>query len=114
MRQLIVAPLARVATVAILHATEAKYDAATADRYRALIQQAYVDLLADPRRPGVKSDRDIPADLRLYAIRHSRRRLAAGRGPRFARHVVAFRFSETAVEIIDLLHDSMDLPARLR
>ena len=30
------------------------------------------------------------------------------------RHVIAFRFDDRTVEIIHLLHDSMDIPARLK
>ena len=113
MRRLAVAIDARIEVAAALAVSYEKFGLAAANRYRALIRQAYCDLAENPNRPGVSAPPDIPADLRLYPIRHSGARVPAADRVGRPRHVIAFRFDDAKVEIVHLLHDGMDLPARL-
>lgn len=113
MRRIAVAIDARIEVAGALAVSYRDFGLAAAERYRALIQQAYRDLADNPGRPGVTTRPDIPADLRLYPIRHSRARVPIGERVGHPRHVIAFRFDDTKVEIVHLLHDGMDLPGRL-
>ena len=113
MRQIAVAIDARIEVAGALAVSYRDFGPAAADRYRALIQQAYRDLADNPNRPGVTTPPDIPADLRLYPIRHSRHHLLPNDRVGRPRHVIAFRFDDARVEIVHLLHDGMDLPGRL-
>ena len=113
MRRLDVSREADLEAEEILRHSEAQFGPAAADRYRLLIQSAYRDIAENPTRPGVSTLRGIPADLRLYPVRHSRHRIAPADRVGQPRHVVAFRFDDARVEIVHLLHESMDLPRRL-
>ena len=114
MRRLEVSPDAEHEIDDLLAWSELKFGVRAADRYRRLIDVAFVDLLSDPDRPGVGTQPGIPADLRLYSIRHSRARVPREERVGQPRHVIAFRFDESKVEIVHLLHDGMDLPGRLK
>lgn len=113
MRRLEVSPDAEREIDDLLAYSEMRFGERAADRYRLLIDITLADLLADPKRPGVTAPPDIRAGLRLYPLRHSRARVPAPDRVGQPRHVVAFRFDDARVEIVHLLHDSMDLPARL-
>lgn len=113
MRRLEVSPDAEHEVDDLLAWSELKFGVRAADRYRRLIDVAFVDLLSNPDRPGVVTHPGIPADLRLYPIRHSRNRVAPEDRVGHPRHVIAFRFDDAKVEIVRLLHDGMDLPGRL-
>ena len=113
MRRLVITAQARADVRAVLRESRLKFGPLARARYRHLIEAAYRDLAENPARPGVAMLADIAADLRLYPIRHSNARVPAPDRVGHPRHVIAFRFDETKVEIVHLLHDSMDLPARL-
>ncbi len=113
MRRLDVSEEADFEAEDILHYSEMKFGAVAADRYRLLIQEAYRDLLSNPIRPGVKRLSGGPSDIYLYPIRLSRDRVARADRVSDPRHVIAFRYDDTRVEIVHLLHDAMDLPSRL-
>lgn len=114
MRRLVITPEARADVRAALRESRLKFGPLARARYRLLIETAYRDLAARPNRAGVSEPAEIPADLHLYPIRHSRARLAAVDRVGHPRHVIAFRFDETRIEIVHLLHEAMDLPTRLR
>ena len=113
MRRLEVSREADLEAEDILRHSEAEFGPAAADRYRLLIQGAYRDLAENPARPGVRTLGGIPADIRLYPIRHSRQRIPPADRVGQPRHVVAFRFDDARVQIVHILHESMDLPRRL-
>lgn len=113
MRRVTVAIDARMTVAGVLALSRDSFGPAAAKRYRALIEQAYADLAQNPERAGVSRRDDIPADLHLYPIRHSRNRVPAGLRVDKARHVIAFRFDSERVQIVHLLHDAMDFPGRL-
>lgn len=114
MRTLRVLAEARVDAVAILAWTEDQFGLETARRYRQLLAQAYADLCQHPDRPGVTQPPRLEPGISLYAIRHSLPGLARDDRLRTARHVVAFTFNDDELRVARLLHDSMDIPARLR
>jgi len=110
-RTLVVGPEAEAEIRAILRHSREIFGPVIGHRYRLLIEQAGRDLCADPRRPGVKS---LTAALRLYPLRLSARRVPAPDRIARPRHLIAFRFDDRTVEIVRLLHDSMDVPGRLK
>ncbi len=77
MRRIEIAIDARLEVAGALAVSYRDFGLAAAERYRVLIQQAYRDLAENPTRTGVSTRPDIPADLRLYPIRHSRARVPA-------------------------------------
>lgn len=113
MRRIEVSPEAELEAENILHQSLLEFGDQAAERYSRLIKAAYRDIADDPERAGVFTLTGIPADLRLYPIRHSRARLPKADRVGQPRHVVAFRFDAERVEIVNLLHDRMDLPAGL-
>ena len=114
MRRLDLSPEADFEVEEILYRSAVEFGEVAAERYRRLLQAAFHDLVEHPNRPGVGTLPGIPAGLHLYPIRHSRNRVPTEDRVGRPRHVIAFRFDAVRLEIVHLLHDSMDLPARLR
>jgi toxin ParE1/3/4 len=79
-----------------------------------LITQAYADLSKHPGRSGTQRLPGLLKGFWLYPIRHSLTHLAPERRLQTARHIIAFRYDDKRVEIARLLHDSMDIPSRLK
>lgn len=75
------------------------------------ITQALLDLRRDPQRRGVRPSY---GDLWAYHIRSSSRRLEPFARVRNPRHIVVFRFDDERLEVVRILHDSMDLERRLK
>ena len=113
MRRLDVAVEARIAVAAALAVSFDEFGLSAAERYRALIQQAYRDLIENPERPGVAAPEELPGDIRLYPIRYANARMSKSERVGHPRHIIAFRYDTERVEIVQFLHDSMDFPARL-
>lgn len=108
MRALDVAPRAAAELTAILAYSEASFGPAAADRYRDLINAAVEDIRDDPERLGARRF----GERWLYHLRHGRSRLF---GPAIGnpRHILMYRFTDQRVTLLRVLHDAMDLPARL-
>ncbi len=89
----------------ILHWTNAHFGAQQAQAYARTIGSALVALRAGPSLPGVKRRDDIGPGLYTLHVARSGRK---------GRHFVMFRLAgaETrpAIDVLRLLHDSMDLP----
>jgi len=98
----------------ILVSSEDRFGLRVAEAYRGLLVTAFKDLVRDPSRQGVASRAGTRSGVLLYHLRHSRNRAAEGIG-RIARprHLVAFRVTATAIEVLRILHDAMDLPMHL-
>ena len=111
MRRLVLAPEAATEFRAVLRHSRTAFGPIVRNRYRLLIERAFVDLCADPDRPGVKSLGD---GRHLYHVRHSLGRIPTADRIRSPRHIVAFRHDEATVEVVRLLYDGMDLPTRLK
>ena len=110
MRALVVGPKAEISFRAILRYSRETFGPVIRNRYRLLVEQAFVDLCTDPRRAGVRA---LTGDLYLYPLRFSARRVPTPHRIARPRHLIAFRYDATRVEIVHLLHESMDLPRRL-
>jgi plasmid stabilization system protein ParE len=89
----------------ILEWTLVSFGGPAMERYSQLIGHALLDLAEDSDRPGSQHAAD---DLFIYHLRHSRTR---GRGPQVhhPRHFILFRTTQTHLEILRYLHDTMDL-----
>jgi len=94
----------------ILAASEERFGAAVATRYQRLVSAALRDLRADAERIGV---RVLNGGVRVYHLRHRRRRLPRRQSVARPRHVLAFRIVDGGIVLLRVLHDAMDLPNRL-
>ncbi len=81
--------------------------------YRLLLERAFAALCENSDRAGVRTDPDLPPDLRLYPIRFSRADLPPHERVGRPRHVVAFRAEGDVLVILRVLDEAMDLPERL-
>lgn len=108
MRALKIAPRAAAELTALLAYSGDRFGPAATDRYRDLISAAVDDIRDDPERFGSRTF----GVRSLYPIRHSRVRLF---GPKAGtpRHILMYRFTATTLTLLRVLHDAMDLPARL-
>ena len=92
----------------ILEWTTRAFGAAGRKRYEALIQIALTDLLADPERVGVRQRDDIGEGICTYHLSTSRKRTRTAAQVGKPRHLVLFRVKGSVIQILRLLHDSMD------
>ncbi|MSP84022.1 MAG: type II toxin-antitoxin system RelE/ParE family toxin [Alphaproteobacteria bacterium] len=84
-------------------------------RYEALIGFALSDLAADPTRPTAQARPEIASEILTYHLRHGRTRVRRGGGiVHRPRHFIVFRLRPSdTVQVLRLLHDSMDLAGAL-
>ena len=92
----------------ILEWTTHAFGAAGRKRYEALIQAALNDLLCDPGRIGVRQRNDIGTGICAYHLSNSRKRAKTALQVGKPRHLVFFQVKGYVVQILRLLHDSMD------
>ena len=113
--KVILAPAAEADLAGILAWSAEAFGDAARRRYAALIVQAIEDLTVDPARVGVETRPEIAAGVQTYHLAQSRNRVAPAAGRVITpRHFVIFRLrSDSAVEIVRVLHDSMDLARHL-
>jgi toxin ParE1/3/4 len=80
-------------------------------RYEALITTGLKDVQADPRRPTSVDRPELDQGVRIYHLRHCRRRAAAQHGEVSSpRHLLVYEMpSADVVRIIRVLHDAMEL-----
>jgi toxin ParE1/3/4 len=103
-----IADAARTDLDDILAWTTSAFGAVGRKRYEVLIQTALTDLLRDPGRIGVRQRSDIGAGICTYHLSTSRKRTKNATQVGNPRHLVFFRFQGKTVQILRLLHDSMD------
>lgn len=108
--RLVVAPAAEADFDEVIRTSAEAFGEKAAHRYRMLIQRSFADLMARPDRPTAPG---LPEGLRLYPIRHSRLGLPPPDRVGQPRHVLIYRNQPGRIEIIRILHDRMDIPARL-
>ncbi len=113
MRRLVLTPQARRDAALALKDSRAKFGAIARARYALLIKTAYRDLLDNPERPGARCSPDLSATEYLYHIRYARNRPPPAMRVQNPRHIVAYTFDSDTLRILRLLHDSMDIAARL-
>ena len=111
MRRLVITAAARRDIQQALWTSEDRHGDAAARRYRTLIELAIEEIRQSPDRPTSKSAQ--VADLRLFPLKLSARRLPANQVVRTAPHVLVYRFDVGSVEVVRLLHAAMDLPRHL-
>ncbi len=113
--KVILAPAAEADLADILAWSAEAFGDAARRRYAALIVQAIEDLTADPARVGVETRPEIAAGVQTYHLAHFRNRVAPAAGRVITpRHFLIFRLRrDSAVEIVRVLHDSMDLARHL-
>jgi toxin ParE1/3/4 len=92
--------------------SEEQFGLAAADRYAALIRQAFRDVQVEPQRSGAKARPDLAPNAYVYHLKFSRDRVT-GDTVKAPRHFVLYRFAGEAVEFARLLHDSRDLAQHL-
>ena len=110
MRRLVVRPKALEDQRRILVRSRRAFGARTHLAYEALIRRALRALCADPMRAGVVADDDLQAGVQLFHIRHMRTR---GASPMRPRHIIAFTYDDTTLTVLRVLHEAMDVRARL-
>ena len=92
----------------ILEWTTRVFAAAGRKRYEALVQTALTDLVSNPGRIGVRQRSDIGEGIRTYHLSTSRKRTKTVLQVGNPRHLVFFRVTGNILQILRLLHDSMD------
>ncbi|NBB66030.1 type II toxin-antitoxin system RelE/ParE family toxin [Pseudomonas sp. ODNR1LW] len=112
--RLVVAPLAQDQIGRILQASTEDFGQTAADRYRKLLSGAF-HLLS--RRPDQPLSRSLLLDdgvVSLFHLRHARRLAPSEERVASPRHVVVYRYDSACLLVAQILHDRMDIPARLR
>jgi len=91
-----------------------QFGKSAARRYKELLEVSILELAEDPQRSGSRELEGWPA-VRLYHLRHSRKRAPVeGLVVKRPRHFIAYRIaSGETIEILRILHDSMDVATRL-
>lgn len=83
-------------------------------RYQRLITVALSEIAADPCLAHSYELSGLQSGIRLYHLRHSRKRAAIeGRMVREPRHFIAYRVLKSGVTIVRLLHDRMEIVRQL-
>jgi plasmid stabilization system protein ParE len=112
--RLIVAPLAQSQIEAILRTSAVDFGEASGARYRMLLTAAFRLLAQHPRHAVSKSLSLDHETVRLFHLRHARHLPPPSERVSSPRHVIAYRHDDLRIEIAQVLHDRMDIPARLR
>lgn len=115
MPRFVLAPAAEQDIESILSWTQEHFGEKIRLRYEALLVRAIVDVAQRPDRSGSIERPEISAFTRTYHLYHSRNRVAAGvRKIRKPRHFLLYRpIADGGVEIVRVLHDSMELNRHL-
>lgn len=83
-------------------------------RYQRLIEVALSDIAANPRLTHSYESPGMQPGIRLYHLRHSRRRARVeGQIVREPRHFIAYQTESGDIVIVRLLHDRMEISRHL-
>jgi toxin ParE1/3/4 len=101
--------------VSILALSLDKFGAAACRRYEALLVTAFKSVCADPGRLGSVARPEFGPAIRTYHLRFSRDEARTQEGiVHQPRHLLVYRaVGEWAIEIVRVLHDSMELERHL-
>lgn len=107
--------LARNDIADILDHSAERFGQSARRRYALLLEIAFEDLGLDPLRAGTQERPELGDGIRIYHIRHSRKRAGESDGAVGApRHLIAFRRpSPDRLLIVRVLHDAMDMARHL-
>ncbi|WP_426025027.1 type II toxin-antitoxin system RelE/ParE family toxin [Brevundimonas sp. TSRC1-1] len=111
---LVVAPLAQSQIDAILRTGAVEFGDVASARYRVLFTAAFRLLAQHPNHAVSKSLSLDHETVRLFHLRHARHLATPSERVSSPRHVIAYRHDDLRIEIAQVLHDRMDIPARLR
>jgi toxin ParE1/3/4 len=113
LRRLEVARAAQQDIATILHWSRTEFGAEAANRYRELLAAAITKLRNDPLPANVRALNDLGVGLRSYHLRHAAPQTTEAGRVRRPRHFIIFRADAAVLQIVRVLHESMDLPRRL-
>lgn len=95
-----------------LNWSQANFEYEAAVRYAKLIEQAVSDLAEHPDRPGTRFRSEF--GYFFYHLRNSRERAQTEFGAvKTPRHFVVYRADDSILEIVRILHESMDFEIHL-
>jgi toxin ParE1/3/4 len=115
MRSLQVSDRARADIRDIVLFSREQFGEKAAVRYSALIEQAILDLREDVFHAGTHRVPEVGQNIYVYRLSSSRRNVRRSLGRvKYPRHLVVLRvMRDDSIEIIRLLHESMELPPDL-
>jgi toxin ParE1/3/4 len=113
LRRLEVARAAQLDIATILHWSRTEFGAEAAERYRKLLAAAITKLRSDPLPSSVRALPNLDVELRSYHLRHAAKLTTEAGRVRRPRHFIIFRADAEVLQIVRVLHESMDLPRRL-
>ncbi len=97
----------------ILYWTSHAFGAVGRKRYEALIQNAFIALACDPNCLGTRPRDDIGKGIRSFHLSSSRKSTKTRPQVAKPRHLVFFQMTDGVVNVLRLLHDSMDFAQHL-
>ena len=103
-----IADAARTDLNDILEWTTGSFGIARRKRFEALMQTELTDLLCDPTRVGVRQRSDIGPGICPHHLSTSRKRTTSAAHVAKPRHLVLLRLRSNTLQILRLLHASMD------
>ncbi|MBL8000175.1 MAG: type II toxin-antitoxin system RelE/ParE family toxin [Candidatus Kapabacteria bacterium] len=90
------------------------FGAAALERYKALLAVALKEIHANPNLLHSYEEQGLQEGIRLYHIRHSRKRAAVeGEIVGNPRHIIAFMVKNGDTLIVRVLHDRMEITPRI-
>ena len=107
-------PAARQDLKTILKWSVEHFGVASLDRYKTLLAVAIAEIHADPQLLHSYEEPGLQAGIRLYHIRHSRKRAAVqDQIVGSPRHIVVYRVLNDDTVIVRILHDQMEIARRI-
>ncbi|MDF3934894.1 type II toxin-antitoxin system RelE/ParE family toxin [Pseudomonas citronellolis] len=104
---------AREDIVEVLRYTESRFGPSLRGRYQGLLFGAFSALIQEPARIGSKAREELGAGLRSLHLAYCRSEARTAKVAR-PRHIVFYRLgNDLAVEVVRVLHESMDLERHL-
>ena len=107
-------PAARQDIKNILKWSAENFGDASLERYKTLLAVAIAEIHADPQLLHSYEEPGLQAGVRLYHIRHSRKRAAVhDQIVGSPRHVVVYMVLNADTVVVRILHDQMELAQRI-
>lgn len=112
MRRLIIAPRAQAQIERLLRDSERRFGERSAERYRRLLAGALELLRSEPLQPSSVRGPTNRVSW-LYHLGQARRLAPPDERVKRPRRFIVYRFTETHLEVAQVLHDAMDIADRL-
>ena len=108
-------PAARKDIKEVLKWSAENFGQAAAQRYKKLIGVALAEIAENPKLDHSYELRGLQAGIRLYHLRHSRKRAPVdGQMVRNPRHFVAYAVHDRDTVIVRVMHDQMEIVEQLK